>query len=329
MPGETEYMTETALEVESANNSGDQVGTRGIDLASSPQKSLEMFIRSEATHADKGAIPDAQTTMASVDFRGLEVGQKDSDSQTTAPTQGILPARIIEAKSPCNTEHELAQDRMIASNSAVISRSKKFSALLLITTVVLPLATLDLWTRRQPMFTPPQGLITWGSVKSSPVEHNSQDTSAPDLKKDLPKLDSQPSTQFHHGQHQKSQPGVEYDSKTSSRKPLGMAGSSVSRAGQLRRTFLYPVIHEHALGRCRGTLEVTEESIAFIAPTDSKGRFNAKLEDITGTELGDRLKIRLGNKTYRFRSSIARDKEENRATLNSIYQQLIKLRAEL
>jgi hypothetical protein len=75
-------------------------------------------------------------------------------------------------------------------------------------------------------------------------------------------------------------------------------------------------------------LEITEESVAFIPPPDSKNAFGARLEDIMGTELGDRLKIKFRSKTYRFKACLARAKEENRAK-QAIYQHLIKLRAGL
>ena len=74
---------------------------------------------------------------------------------------------------------------------------------------------------------------------------------------------------------------------------------------------------------------MTGESIDFLPEPGSKDAFSARLEDIMGTELGDRLKIKFRSKTYRFKSGLAGDKAENRAKLTAIYQQLIKLRAGL
>jgi len=281
-------------------------------------------MRSE-THVEKGLKPNQQRTVVENDFRGC---QEDSHPRTTVPTQEILTARIIDAKSPCQAEHEIAENRKIASNSTVISKGKKLSALLLTAAAVLPLAILDVWTRRQPSFSSSNGTVLV-NPESDPVENNSQDTAAFDFKENLPKKDAQPFAESRAGQLQKSQRGVEHYSKASNRQLRGSAGASVLGDGQPRPAFVCAVIHEHALGSCRGRLTVTGESIDFLPEPGSKDAFSARLEDIMGTELGDRLKIKFRSKTYRFKSGLAGDKAENRAKLTAIYQQLIKLRAGL
>jgi hypothetical protein len=105
-------------------------------------------------------------------------------------------------------------------------------------------------------------------------------------------------------------------------------GGRNTAPGHLKPGFVYPVIHDHFLGSCRGKLELTSSSITFTPTKGTKHRFGFKLSDITGTEWGDRLKVRFTNRTYLFKSALAKTKEDNRAKLNTIYLQLVRLKAE-
>jgi hypothetical protein len=105
-------------------------------------------------------------------------------------------------------------------------------------------------------------------------------------------------------------------------------GGRNAATGHLKPGFVYPVIHDHLLGSCRGKLELTSSSITFTPTKGTKHRFSFKLSDITGTEWGDRLKVRLTNRTYLFKSALAKTKEDNRAKLNTIYLQLVRLNAQ-
>ena len=95
-----------------------------------------------------------------------------------------------------------------------------------------------------------------------------------------------------------------------------------------RQSLVYLVIHDHFLGGCRGKLKIDSESVAFVPEGDSKDGFSARLADIVGIEAGDALKIKIGNKTYRFNASHAGSKKEvNPAELVAIENELIKLKA--
>jgi hypothetical protein len=108
-------------------------------------------------------------------------------------------------------------------------------------------------------------------------------------------------------------------------KPPGGRNTAVRH---LEPQFVCPVIHDHSLGSCRGRLELSSSSITFIPTKRTKHKFSFKLSDITGTEWGDRLEVRFRNRTYLFRSTLAKTKEDNRAKLNTIYLQLVRLIAE-
>lgn len=91
---------------------------------------------------------------------------------------------------------------------------------------------------------------------------------------------------------------------------------------------LYSVIHVHFLGSCRGRLTISRQSIAYEPSEDKRHGFLFKLTDIVGTELGDTLKIKCKNETYRFKAG-STEKGGNRAKLAAIDQRLTKVRAEV
>jgi len=91
---------------------------------------------------------------------------------------------------------------------------------------------------------------------------------------------------------------------------------------------MYSVIHVHFLGSCRGRLRISRESIVYEPSEDKRHGFLFKLTDIVGTELGDTLKIKCKNETYRFKAG-STDKGDNRSKLTAIDQRLTKVRAEV
>jgi tetratricopeptide (TPR) repeat protein len=90
----------------------------------------------------------------------------------------------------------------------------------------------------------------------------------------------------------------------------------------------YPVVHDHTLmGSCTGRLRVNGYIISFVPSGSSKDGFNAKLPEIETESPNDKLRIQVRNKTYRFESNLAKNKEENRERLEAIYQRLSELKA--
>lgn len=88
---------------------------------------------------------------------------------------------------------------------------------------------------------------------------------------------------------------------------------------------VYPVIHDHALGSCSGRLRMNAYVIAYVPSSDSKDGFSEKLSELGETEAGDKLKIQLKNKTYRFQANLIKNKEENRKKVEEIYRKLNEL----
>src|SRR5262249_38213320 len=64
-----------------------------------------------------------------------------------------------------------------------------------------------------------------------------------------------------------------------------------------RQSFVYSVIHDHLLGGCRGKLTIDEKSVSFEPEKNSKDGFTIKTMEIGNIEVGDSLKIKVGDRT--------------------------------
>jgi hypothetical protein len=89
----------------------------------------------------------------------------------------------------------------------------------------------------------------------------------------------------------------------------------------------FPVIHDHTLGSCSGRLRMNAYVIAYVPTGDSKDGFSQKLTDIVEKEAGDKLKLQIKNRTYRFQPNPAKNKEENRHKVQEILSRLTALTA--
>jgi len=89
----------------------------------------------------------------------------------------------------------------------------------------------------------------------------------------------------------------------------------------------YPVIHDHTLGSCSGRLRMNAYVIAYVPSGDSKDGFSQKLTDVLETEPGDKIKLQLKNKAYRFQPNPAKNKEESRQKVQEILARLTALNA--
>jgi hypothetical protein len=85
---------------------------------------------------------------------------------------------------------------------------------------------------------------------------------------------------------------------------------------------VYAVIHDHALGSCSGRLRMNAYVIAYVTSGDTKDSFSQKLSEIVEAEGGDKLKIQLNNKTYRFQPNLAKSKEDTRRKVEEMFQKL-------
>lgn len=89
---------------------------------------------------------------------------------------------------------------------------------------------------------------------------------------------------------------------------------------------VYPVVHDHTLGSCSGRLRMNAYVIAFVPSGETKDGFSQKLSGVIEAEAGDKLKVQLRNKTYRFQANLTKNKEENRRKVEEMYQKLASLK---
>ncbi|HVN82644.1 MAG TPA: hypothetical protein VMW38_26915 [Terriglobia bacterium] len=87
----------------------------------------------------------------------------------------------------------------------------------------------------------------------------------------------------------------------------------------------YPVIHEHTLGSCTGRLRMNGYVVSFVPTLDTGEGFTEKLSRVNATALNDKLKLKVGEKIYRFRPNRGNDKAANQENLKDMYGQLVLL----
>ena len=85
--------------------------------------------------------------------------------------------------------------------------------------------------------------------------------------------------------------------------------------------YSYPVVHNHRLGSCTGTLKITRNRISF-ASKKSKDSFNLNNAQYSYALEGNQLTIRSDSRVYRFKSATANTIEENSAELLKITKSL-------
>ena len=84
---------------------------------------------------------------------------------------------------------------------------------------------------------------------------------------------------------------------------------------------VYPVIHDHLLGSCKGYLRFNAYVISFAPAGDSRDDFTEPFGAVTLFAPGDRLKMEIRVKSYHFESN-AGSKEANRRRVRSIFEDL-------
>jgi EAL domain-containing protein (putative c-di-GMP-specific phosphodiesterase class I) len=93
------------------------------------------------------------------------------------------------------------------------------------------------------------------------------------------------------------------------------------------QVFIYPVVHDHFWGSCKGDLKITREAVAFISEKE-KDSFDFALSVCSCALERDWLAVKSGSKTFRFKSASALTKEENLSQLEEIVQTVSRLRQE-
>ncbi|MCI0624186.1 MAG: PEGA domain-containing protein [Acidobacteria bacterium] len=111
----------------------------------------------------------------------------------------------------------------------------------------------------------------------------------------------------------------------STHKDLPFSAREVTDQVERLEFMALPVIHDHALGSCTGTLKFNGYVIAFLPTGGSKDGFEQRLSEIEKREFSDKLGLHFRGKTYRFGPSRVEGKEEGRQKLKEIYERLSKL----
>ncbi|HVN78921.1 MAG TPA: PEGA domain-containing protein [Terriglobia bacterium] len=89
----------------------------------------------------------------------------------------------------------------------------------------------------------------------------------------------------------------------------------------------FPVLHDHTLGNCVGRLKMNGYVLMYIPNGDPKCAFTQKISDGIQVEPGDKLKVQLRSKTYRFEPSPPTSKDDSREKINTMHQKLKQLMA--
>ncbi len=87
----------------------------------------------------------------------------------------------------------------------------------------------------------------------------------------------------------------------------------------------YAVLHDHTLGNCVGRLKMNGYVLVYIPNGDPKCAFTQKISDVVQVEPGDKLKVQLRAKTYRFEPSPPSGKDDTREKINTMHQKLKQL----
>jgi tetratricopeptide (TPR) repeat protein len=84
---------------------------------------------------------------------------------------------------------------------------------------------------------------------------------------------------------------------------------------------VYPVVHDHLFGSCKGHLKFNAYVISFVPAGGSTDEFTEPFTQVTLFSPGKRLKIQIRARTYHFQSDLE-SKDARRERLNSIFQDL-------
>jgi len=84
----------------------------------------------------------------------------------------------------------------------------------------------------------------------------------------------------------------------------------------------YPVVHDHLIGSCKGTLKINWYALSFVPSGGSKDGFTERLSRIELHDLEDTLKIEVNHKTYRFEGSSSKNQRDRKEATTRLHQML-------
>jgi len=87
--------------------------------------------------------------------------------------------------------------------------------------------------------------------------------------------------------------------------------------------YAFPVVHDHFIGSCRGTLKVTHKAISYIAENE-KCSFSLNYDEFDFSLDGDRLKIKTESKNYHFKPVHSSSEDETQSQLETILKNITR-----
>jgi hypothetical protein len=84
----------------------------------------------------------------------------------------------------------------------------------------------------------------------------------------------------------------------------------------------YPVVHDHFIGSCKGTLKINGYALSFVPSGGSKDGFAESLSRIELYDLENTLKIEVNHKTYRFEGSSSKNHRDRKEATRQLHRML-------
>jgi hypothetical protein len=84
----------------------------------------------------------------------------------------------------------------------------------------------------------------------------------------------------------------------------------------------YPVVHDHFIGSCKGTLKINGYALSFVPSGSSKDGFTERLSRVEVHDPEDTLKIEANHKTYRFQDSSSKDHRDRKEATRRLHRML-------
>jgi hypothetical protein len=84
----------------------------------------------------------------------------------------------------------------------------------------------------------------------------------------------------------------------------------------------YPVVHDHFIGSCTGTLKINWHALSFAPSGGSRDGFTQPLSRIKILELDDTLRIEVNQKIYRFDAISGKNDRDRKTATRELHELL-------
>ena len=84
----------------------------------------------------------------------------------------------------------------------------------------------------------------------------------------------------------------------------------------------YPVVHDHFVGSCKGTLKINAYALSFVSSGGARDGFTEKLSRVVLHDLENTLKVEVNHKTYRFEGSSSKNQRDRKEATRQLHSML-------